>query len=119
MFPVYIKKILILSALNSKEDELTAIFYSGLYHLIIPSGKNLSETTIQIDDQHKPSWFDLKTLNNSATVKTLKQMRSYFDTTNVGWLSKYVVDSDVSTVIAKSNKAVSSDKFGFLDFDST
>ena len=37
---VYIEKLLKLSAINSKEDELITNFCSGLYHLTIPPGKN-------------------------------------------------------------------------------
>ena len=81
MLLVYIEKILKLSAINSKENELIANFCFGLYHLTIPSGKNLNETAIKIDKQHKLSWFDIKTLNNALTAETLKQMQSYFGTT--------------------------------------
>ena len=59
------------------------------------------------------------TVNNAPTAETLKQMQSYFGTTNAGWLSKYVVDSYVSIVVAKSNKAVGSEEFGFLEIDNT
>ena len=100
-----------LSALNSKEVKLIENFCTGLYHLTILPCKNLNETAIEIDEQHKLSRFDIETLNNAPTVETLKQMQSYFGTTNAGWLSKYVVDSYVSVVVAKSNKAVGSDKF--------
>ena len=119
MLLVYIGKLLKLSAINSKEDELIANFCTGLYHLTIPPGKNLNETAIEIDEQHKLSWFDIETLNNAPTAETLKQMQSYFGTTNPGWLSKYVVDSYVSIVVAKSNKAVGSEEFEFLDIDNT
>ena len=90
-----------------------------MYHLTIPPGKNLNETAIKIDEQHKLSWFDIETLNNDPTAETLKQMQSYFGTTNAGWLSKYVVDSYVRIVVAKSNKAVGSKEFGFLEIDNT
>ena len=90
-----------------------------MYHLTISPGENLNETAIEIDEQHKLSWFDIETLNNAPTAKTLKQMQSYFGTTNAGWLSKYVVDSYVSIVVAKSNKAVGSEEFGFLEIDNT
>ena len=119
MLLIYIEKILKLSAINSKEDELIANFCTGLYHLTIPPGKNLNETAIEIDEQRNLSWFDIETLNNAPTAETLKQMQSYFGTTNAGWLSKYVVDSYVSIVVAKSNNAVGSDEFGFLDIDNT
>ena len=55
MLLVYIKKILKLSALNSKEDDLIANFCAESYHLTIFLGKKLNETVIEIDEQHKLS----------------------------------------------------------------
>ena len=72
MLLVYVEKILKLSAINLKENELIANFCTGLYHLTIRFGKNINETAIEIDEQHKLLWFDLETLNNAPTAATLK-----------------------------------------------